>query len=185
MFLHLIIPITRPLSIKCLDIVGPFKPVQGEFTHLFVAIHKFTEVVSCIKISTKMYNSITDRTYCVLDTSLYFHFLTRSLTKQHIKKHIRLASAGAGDPEIRLPVLRAGAEHRPALARGILDRVLQLPDRQPALVLGRPELRPRSLPSLLVLLPLPLPLGRAATGGRSRRVGGRREGALRLSSLRA
>ena len=73
----------------------------------------------------------------------------------------RLASAGAGDAEIQLPVLRAGAEHRPALARGILDRVLQVPDRQPALVLARSELRPRSLPSVLAL-------GNAATGGRSR-----------------
>jgi hypothetical protein len=56
----------------------------------------------------------------------------------------------------------------------VIDLVFELPDGQPRLVFARPELRPRSLPAFL-----------ATAAGKRRPVGGRREGAFRLCSLRA
>jgi transposase InsO family protein len=37
------IPITCPLSTWGLDLVGPFKKAKGRFTHIFIAVDKFTK----------------------------------------------------------------------------------------------------------------------------------------------
>jgi hypothetical protein len=37
------IPITWPFSTWELDVVGPFKKAKGGFTHIFVALDKFTK----------------------------------------------------------------------------------------------------------------------------------------------
>jgi hypothetical protein len=37
------IPITWPFAIWGLDLVGPFKKVPGGYTHLIVAVDKFTK----------------------------------------------------------------------------------------------------------------------------------------------
>jgi hypothetical protein len=37
------IPITWPFSIWGLDLVGPFKKAKGGFTHIFIAVDKFTK----------------------------------------------------------------------------------------------------------------------------------------------
>jgi transposase InsO family protein len=37
------IPITWPFSTWGLDLVGPFKKAKGGFTHIFVAVDKFTK----------------------------------------------------------------------------------------------------------------------------------------------
>jgi transposase InsO family protein len=37
------IPITCPFSTWGLDLVGPFKKAKGGFTHIFVAVDKFTK----------------------------------------------------------------------------------------------------------------------------------------------
>jgi hypothetical protein len=37
------IPITWPFSTWGLNLVGPFKKVKGGFTHIFVAVDKFTK----------------------------------------------------------------------------------------------------------------------------------------------
>jgi hypothetical protein len=37
------IPISRPFSTRGLDLVGPFKNAKGGFTHIFVAVDKFTK----------------------------------------------------------------------------------------------------------------------------------------------
>ena len=105
-----------------------------------------------------------------------------SFTREHMvteEAAVISAAAGAGDAEVWLAVVLAGAEHRAALPGGVVDLVLQPLHGQPALVLGRPELRPRRrrrVPALLL-----------AAGGRGRRrpVRGRREGALGLCTLRA
>jgi transposase InsO family protein len=39
------IPITWPFSTWGLDLVGPFKKAKGGFTHIFVAVDKFTKWV--------------------------------------------------------------------------------------------------------------------------------------------
>jgi hypothetical protein len=41
----LTIPITWPFSIWGLDLVGPFKKAKGRFTHVFIAVDKFTKWV--------------------------------------------------------------------------------------------------------------------------------------------
>jgi transposase InsO family protein len=49
------IPITWPFSTWGLDLVGPFKKAKGGFTHIFVAVDKFTkwfEVKSATSITT-------------------------------------------------------------------------------------------------------------------------------------
>jgi hypothetical protein len=48
------IPITWPFATWGLDLVGPFKKVKGGFTHIFVAVDKFT-----IWIEVKHATSIT------------------------------------------------------------------------------------------------------------------------------
>jgi hypothetical protein len=37
------IPVTSPFSTWGLDLVGPFKKAKGGFTHIFVAVDKFTK----------------------------------------------------------------------------------------------------------------------------------------------
>jgi hypothetical protein len=37
------IPITWPISTWGLDLVGPLKKAKGEFTHIFLAVDKFTK----------------------------------------------------------------------------------------------------------------------------------------------
>jgi hypothetical protein len=37
------IPITWPFSTWGLDLVGPFKKAEGGFTHIFIAVDKFTK----------------------------------------------------------------------------------------------------------------------------------------------
>ena len=78
-----------------------------------------------------------------------------------------LTAASTGNAEVQLAVLRAGAEHRSAFPGGILDLVFELLDRQPLLVLARPQQRSRRL----------LPLLRAA-GGSRRSIRGSRESPL-------
>jgi hypothetical protein len=50
-----IIPIIWPFSTWGLDLVGPFKKAKGRFTHIFIAVDKFTkwiEVKSAASITT-------------------------------------------------------------------------------------------------------------------------------------
>jgi hypothetical protein len=39
------IPITWPFSTWGLDLVGPYKKAKGRFTHIFIAVEKFTKWV--------------------------------------------------------------------------------------------------------------------------------------------
>ena len=46
------IPITWPFAVWCLDMVGPLKKAPGGFTHLLVAIVKFTKWIEAKPITT-------------------------------------------------------------------------------------------------------------------------------------
>ena len=46
------IPITWPFMVWWLDLVGPFKKALGGFTHLLVAIDKFTKWIEARSIPT-------------------------------------------------------------------------------------------------------------------------------------
>ena len=46
------IPITWPFAVWGLDMVGPLQRAPGGFTHLFVAINKFTKWIEAKPIAT-------------------------------------------------------------------------------------------------------------------------------------
>src|SRR5438105_6352836 len=46
------IPITWPFAVRGLDMVGPLQRAPGGFTHLFVAIDKFTKWIEAKPVAT-------------------------------------------------------------------------------------------------------------------------------------
>jgi transposase InsO family protein len=46
------IPVTWPFATWCLDMVGPFKKAKGGFTHLYVAVDKFTKWIEAKPVAT-------------------------------------------------------------------------------------------------------------------------------------
>ena len=57
---------TWPFVVWGLDMVGPFKPAKGGFTHMFVAINKFTKWIEAKPVASitagKAVEFITDIT---------------------------------------------------------------------------------------------------------------------------
>jgi Integrase core domain. len=55
------IPLSWPFAVWGLDMVGPFKKAPGGFTHLFVAVDKFSKWIEAKPVTT----ITTDKASCI------------------------------------------------------------------------------------------------------------------------
>ena len=127
-----IIPITWPFAIWGLDMIGPFKPAKGGFTHIFVAVDKFTKWIEAKPVASitaaKAVEFITEITQCfgVMNTIITDNgtqFTAREFTSFCESKGIKINYASVAHPQSNGQVERANGMILQGLKPRIFNRL--------------------------------------------------------------